>query len=313
MMKKPPAKAAILLMAHGAPKSLDDVPAFLAGMRGGRPFPEAAVREITERYRRIGGRSPLADFVTSIAGDLEKALQGGGFGATVYVGMKHGKPSIEEAVDAMLEDGHSSALALPLSPYQSSMTDEAYLKRARAAASKGTGLTLFSAPPWNAHPMLVGAYAEKLKAALAEVPPAAAGSALTLFCGHSLPASVVEEGDPYDEQLRLTAAAVAQEAGAKEWMLAYQSVPRGAEGEWLGPAAAELIELAGKGGMKAVVLHPIGFLIDCLETLYDDDVLYRGQVEGRKMSFVRVPTLNDDPIFVSALAAIIRAAFAPLS
>jgi ferrochelatase len=193
------------------------------------------------------------------------------------------------------------------------MTDEAYLERARAAASKGAGLTLFSPPPWNGHPMLIGAYAEKLKAALAEVPPAAAGSALTLFCGHSLPASIVEEGDPYDEQLRLTAAAVAQEAGAKEWMLAYQSVPQAAEGEWLGPAAGELIELAGKGGMKAVVLHPIGFLIDCLETLYDDDVLYRGQVESRKMSFVRVPTLNDDPIFVSALAAIIRAAFAPLS
>jgi len=312
MTAKETTKAAILLMAHGAPKSLDDVPAFLAGMRE-RPFSDAAVREIVERYRKIGGRSPLAGYVQSIARDMEKALQGGGFGAKVYIGMKHGKPSIEDAVSAIRQDGHASALALPLAPYQSSMTDEAYLSRARAAASDGKALSLFSPPPWSSHPMLVGAHAEKLKAAREQLPAEVRGSALILFSGHSLPESVVEEGDPYDEQLRLSAAAVAQEAGAMEWMMGYQSVPQGAQGGWLGPGVGELIEMAAKGGMKAVVLHPIGFLVDCLETLYDDDIVYGAQAEARGLTFARVQALNDDPIFVSALAALVRAAFAPLS
>ena len=312
MSANAPVKAAILLMAHGAPKNLEDVPSFLAGMRA-QPFSDAAVQEIAERYRKIGGRSPLAGHVRTIARELERALQGGGFGAKVYIGMKHGKPSIEDAVSAMREDAHASALALPLAPFQSSMTDEAYLSRARAAAAGPKPLALFSPPDWSAHPMLVGALSEKLKAALAQLPSTVKGSALVLFSGHSLPASVVEAGDPYDEQLRLSAAAVAQEAGVMEWMMGYQSAPGDAQGKWLGPAVGELIGMAAKGGMKAVVLQPIGYLVDCLETLYDDDVVYRDQAEGLGLAFARVPALNDDPIFVSALAALVRASFAPLS
>ncbi|MBI5242323.1 MAG: ferrochelatase [Elusimicrobia bacterium] len=313
-MANSPSKAAALLMAHGAPKDMEDVPAFLARIYGGRPATESALREAAERYERIGGRSPLMGVLTAVAGELEKALFGGGFGVKVYLGMRYSEPSIEAAVSQMLENGHTSALALPLSPYQSSMTDEAYLERARAAVSaKGASLALFSPPPWNAHPMLVGAFSERLRESFEQVPAPLKGKTLTLFTGHSLPQSVVDDGDPYAEQLSLSAAAVAQEAGVREFMMAYQSVPASAEGKWLGPDAGEILEMAAKGGIKAVLMHPIGFLIDCLETLYEDDIRYRAQAESRGMAFVRVPALNDDPLFVCALAAIIRSAFAPLS
>lgn len=313
-MAKSPSKAAVLLMAHGAPKGPEDVPAFLARVYGGRPVPESAAREAKERYERIGGRSPLMGFLTTVAGELEKALLGGGFGVKVYLGLRYSEPSIEAAVAEMIEDRHSCALALPLSPYQSSMTDEAYLDRAREAVrAKGSDIALFSPPPWNAHPMLVGAFSERLKESFQQVPAPLKGKTLTLFTGHSLPQSVVDDGDPYAEQLSLSAAAVAQEAGVREFMMAYQSLPKTAEGKWLGPEAGEILEMAAKGGIKAVLLHPIGFLIDCLETLYDDDILYREKAESRGIAFVRVPALNDDPLFVCALAAIIRSAFAPLS
>jgi ferrochelatase len=304
-------KAAVLMMAYGAPKNVSDVPVFLKGLLGPRAT-EPVLREMTERYRRIGGASPLVGTCAAVAEMLQTALRAGGFGVDVYLGMKHSEPGIESAVKAMVKDGHASALALPLAPYQSSMTDESYLEKARAAAA-GSGLTLFSPPPWNGHPMLTGAFAEKLKASYEEVPASLRGKTLTLFTGHSLPQSVVEDGDPYAEQLQLTAAAAAQEAGVAEWMLAYQSVPQGASGKWLGPAGDEIIDMAAKGGMGAVLLNPIGFLFDNLETLYDVDVLYKERAESKGLKFYRVPSLNDDPLFVCALAAITRSAFAPLS
>lgn len=306
------AKAAVLMMAYGAPKGLGEVPAFLQDLLGPRAG-EEAVQEVAERYRRIGGGSPLVATCTVVAEMLQTALRAGGFGVDVYLGMKHSEPSIRGAVQAMVKDGHSSALALPLAPYQSGMTDEAYLEKARAAAAEAGDLALFSPPPWNAHPMLTGAFAEKLKASYEEIPADLRRRTLTLFTGHSLPQSVVEDGDPYAEQLQLTAAAAAQEAGVSEWMLAYQSMPRNAQGKWLGPDAGEIIDMAAKGGMKAVLLDPVGFLFENLETLYDLDVVYRERAESRGLKFYRVPALNDDPLFVCALAAITRSAFAPLS
>ncbi|HAH07552.1 MAG TPA: ferrochelatase [Elusimicrobia bacterium] len=305
-------KAAVLMMAYGAPKSLEEVPAFLKSILGPRAT-EAVLKDLTERYRRIGGASPVVETCAAVAEMLQTALRAGGFGVDVYLGMKHSEPSIRGAIQAMAKDGHASALALPLAPYQSGMTDEAYLEKARAAAAEAGGLALFSPPPWNAHPMLTGAFAEKLKASFEEIPGDLRRRTLTLFTGHSLPQSVADDGDPYAEQLQLTAAATAQEAGVAEWMLAYQSVPQGAEGGWLGPDAGEIIDMAAKGGMKAVLLDPVGFLFENLETLYDLDVVYRERAERQGLKFYRVPALNDDPLFVCALAAITRSAFAPLS
>ncbi|MFA6030944.1 MAG: ferrochelatase [Elusimicrobiota bacterium] len=308
-----PTKAAVLLMGYGAPRGLDDVPAYLSEMRGDRSMPEPVVREVTERYRRIGGSSPLPAILERVRESLQESL-GGPY--DVYLGMRYGEPSLRSAVEGAVADGHANALALPLSPYQSRMTDEAYLEKARAcAAAAGGRLAFFPPPAWHAHPLLVRAYAERLRETLSAVPEANRGRTFVLFTAHSLPASIVEEGDPYAEQLRLTCAAVAQEAGISEWMLAYQSRPQSqAPGAaWLGPEAGELIDAAAGSGADTVVLDPVGFLADNLETLYDDDVLLRERAERKGLSFHRVAALNDDVTYIRALAAVVRASFAPLS
>lgn len=305
-------KAAVLLMGYGAPSGLDDVPAYLAAMRGGRPMPAAVVQEVVERYRRIGGGSPLPAILERVRAALFESLSGP---YEVYLGMRYGEPSLRSAVEALLADGHSHALALPLSPYQSRMTDEVYMEQARACvADVGGGLSLFPPPIWHAHPLLVRAYADRLREALDRLGVQRART-FVIFTAHSLPALIIEEGDLYVEQLRMSCAALAQEAGLSEWVLAFQSRPQSAETRtaWLGPEAGEIVDVAARSGAVGVLVDPIGFLADNLETLFDDDILLRERAERAGLAYHRVSALNDDPTFIRALAAIVRSSFAPLS
>ena len=229
-------RSAVLLMAYGAPRELSEIPAYLQDIRGGRPVSAELVREITRRYESIGGRSPLLDITRKQAEALEALLgKEGEFG--VYIGMRHSEPGIASAVEALLADGHRSVLALPLTPYQSRMSTGAYLERlTQAVAAKGVELDIRTPAPWNEDASLVSAFAGKVRAALERRPKAA-----VLFTAHSLPESILREGDPYAEQLLATARAVAAEAGVSSWRLAYQSRPvssgSGPAEPWLGPDA----------------------------------------------------------------------------
>lgn len=304
-----PVRAAVLLMASGGPSSPSEVPAYLASVLEGRRAPEELVRDFQERYRRIGGGSPMPKQLERLRGELAAAL-----GMDVYLAFKHCRPTIEEAVDRLLADKHAGALALALSPYQSRMTDEDYAARARAAAAaRKADIHLLPPPAWHAHPLLVDAYAVKLVQTLGSVPEELRQNTMLLFTAQSLPAGLVEDGDPYAEQLRITALSVAARAGVNEWMLAYQSPAAEPSGRRLGPSAAEIIDAAASSGAKAVVLDPIGFLAEELETLYDCDVLLKERAQEKGLEFFRVPALDDDPALVRALAAVVRASFAPLS
>ncbi|MFA6091918.1 MAG: ferrochelatase [Elusimicrobiota bacterium] len=311
-MKKPgppPVRAAVLLTAYGGPACLKDVPAYLASVREGRPVSEELLKEFMERYRRIGGGSPMTRTLQALCREFAAA-----FDADVYLGCKHCEPSIEQAVDRLIADGHRTVLCLPLSPYGSSMTDQDYQARARAAArARKADLAFLPPPSWHAHPLLIEAYADRLGRSLALVPEDLRSRTLTLFTAHSLPVSISEEGDPYAEELRITAVGVAARAGAQEWMLAYQSRPACAKGRWLGPDAGEVIARVAASGMKAVVLDPIGFLIENLETLYDCDIMFQEAARKAGLSFFRVPALDDSPYLVRALAAVARSVFVPLS
>lgn len=306
------APTAVLLLGFGGPDSLDAVGPFLERLLGRTP-PPGLVAAVTERYRLVGGRSPLPGIAAAQARALQARLNteapaGGPF--RVYVGMRCWRPFIAEAATRMVADGVARAVAVSLSPHRSRTTTDAYARDLEAALADLAAAPspppvprVTFAPDWYLHPLYLDALAERLEAGLAAFPAGARERVEVLFTAHSLPVEHVRGGDPYVDQLQATAEALAARAGLSRWRLAFQS--RGAGGgAWLGPQVEEVLEaIAGAGG-REVLVDPIGFVTDHLETLYDIDVLHRGQAARLGLRFERCACLNDAPGLIAALADI---------
>ncbi len=293
------ADTAVLLMAYGAASSLEDIPAYLEDIRGGRPADDKLVAEVRERYRRIGG-SPLLDITRAQASALQRKL-----GCRVYVGMRHSPPTILEAARKMKQEGVRQVVAMPLTPYFSALSSGAYFASLdRAARELGAGWRTAKVESWHLQPSLIEAFGLKIQEALRRIPQSERANVAVLFTAHSLPRRILKDNDPYPRQLSETVAAVARRAGLSDWRFAYQSQGRTPE-PWLGPEAGEILEQIASEGRKGVVLAPIGFISDHMETLYDDDILYRGKAEELGLRYVRAASLNDDPGLVAAMAAAI--------
>ena len=290
-------RVAVLLMAYGGPGSLDEVEPYLADVRGGRPTAPELVTEIKGRYARIGGRSPIRERTEAQARALERAL---GPVWPVYVGMRHWRPFIAETVERIVAERGRRVVAIVLAPHYSAMSVGAYEKKLLDAASGRLDLALVRS--WGDHPKFLEAVAERVKQALQHFP--APGAVQVLFTAHSLPERILAAGDPYADELRASAAAVARLALVGEWRFAYQSA--GATPEpWLGPeAGAVLTELAPT--RKNFLIVPIGFVSDHVEVLYDVDIAYRGLAERLGVRLERTDSLNDDPLLVAALADLAR-------
>ena len=288
---------AVLLMAYGGPGSLDEVEPYLADVRGGRPTAPELVTEIKGRYARIGGRSPIRERTEAQARALERAL---GPAWPVYVGMRHWHPFIAETVERIVAERGRRVVAIVLAPHFSTMSVGAYEKKLLDAASGRLDLALVRS--WGDHPKFLEAVAERVKQALQRFP--APGAVQVVFTAHSLPERILPAGDPYADELRTSAAAVARLALVDEWRFAYQSA--GATPEpWLGPEAGAVItELAPT--RKNFLIVPIGFVSDHVEVLYDVDVAYRGLAERLGARLERTDSLNDDPLLVAALADLAR-------
>lgn len=295
-------KTGVLLMAYGAAKSLEDIPAYLADIRHGRPADAALAAEIRSRYEAMGGKSPLPELTTKQGRALQAAL---GPSFEVGMGMRHSAPRIADALDELLRGGCATVVGLPLTPFASTLSTGAYFaKLEEAAAGLGASAKVRRAASFHDHPRLINAYADRARAQLSKF---GGRFPRVLFTAHSLPARIEKEGDPYPAQLRETAALVAKALDAEPWDFAYQSQGRTGEA-WLGPDAAQVLEGLAQDGVKSVLLSPIGFVCEHLETLYDDDVLYRGQAERLGMRFERAAALNDHPGFIDALADAVHAA-----
>jgi ferrochelatase len=289
---------AVLLLAHGTPESLDEMPEYLTRVRGGRPPSPELVEEMRGNYAAIGGRSPLTDITRAQAVALARELGGG---ARVYVGMRNWKPFIAEALAAAAADGVRDLVAVPMAPQYSTLSVGKYQEAVRQATPPGMRVRFVDS--WHDHPGLLGAFAEKLEDALRRAPGAA-----VVFTAHSLPERVVREGDPYSGQVAATAAGVAARARVADYRLAYQSAGRTPE-PWLGPSLDETLDDLGHAGAeRAVVVAPIGFVCDHTEILFDIDVAAAAAARRRGIALSRTASLNTSPAFIRALAGVVRAA-----
>jgi ferrochelatase len=295
-------------MAHGAPQTLSDVASFLTSVRGGRALLPQAVDAYRARYERIGGTSPLAATTRSVAVALGRALR-----EPVYLGTRHGSPSIAEALDRAAADGVQHLTAIALTPYAGPYAAGAY----RAAldqvlADRAAEPTVDFVRSWHQAPALIQGWVRSTAAALNRFRRAVRDRVHVVFSAHSVPVAPEEEEDPYPRQVTDTASRVAHALHLADdrWQVAYQSAPRRTGRPWLEPDLADVVAgLPARSDPNSVpqaLVVPIGFVIDNLETLYDLDVELTETAASLGVRLERAPALNDSPALIAALARAVR-------
>ena len=289
-------------MAYGGPDSLADVAPYLHDVRGGRPTPPELVAEVRERYRRIGGRSPLREITAAQAQALATELRTRGMAVELGVGMRHWQPRIGPAVAQMAARGVTAAVGVTMAPHYARRSVGEYQRLVQEACSTMPAAPRFAFVSHFAdHPRFAAAVARDLCRVRAELP--APDRARVLFSAHSLPEAWVGDGDPYVNQLRESAAAAAARAGLgpDQWRQCFQSA--GARpGAWLGPSLEEEVRAAARDGVAAVVVVPFGFVAEHVEVLFDIDLELRELGAALGVTVTRTPTLGTDPELVAVLA-----------
>lgn len=286
----------VLLVGFGGPESLDEVPEFVESVLGRTP-PEHVIPAVVDRYRIIGGGSPLPTTTRRQAVLVAEELTRRGHRANVLVGMLHARPTIDEAAARIMDDGVEDVSVLSLAPYRCEVSTDAY-EAAATDAFQGSRVRVRFGPDWNLAPSYLDALADMLSAALSGAPK----DTPVIFTAHSLPQRMIEQGDPYADQLADTAAAVARRVGVDDWHLAYQSVSGAAREPWLGPSVEEVMDRLAADGATTVMVDPIGFISDHVETLYDNDVEHHAHANRIGLDFHRCRCLNEHPRLIAALA-----------
>ena len=296
-------------MTYGSPATLDEVPAYLRNVRGGREPEEALVAEFCRRYRLIGG-SPLLRITCEQASLLQAELDGLGDGSSynVVVGMRFSPPLIADVVkQAAPELGY--VVGIIMSPQFSPIIMGGYVRTLQEAVASlhRDGLTLKIAEDWHLQPFFLEAVAQRVREALAHFPPDVSEQVPVLFTAHSMPKRVIEKEPDYVRQLKETAAAVARLVGLPEgrWLFCYQSAGHTPE-EWLKPDFADVMPGLRDAGYNHVLIAPVQFLADHLEVLYDIEIGARQQAELAGMKFARIESLNTSPLFIKALTAVVQ-------
>ncbi len=298
-----PSNTAVLLLAYGGPNSLEDVPAYLLDIRGGRETPQPLIDEITERYRLIGGRSPLLDITRSVANKLQRRIT-----LPVYVGMRHWQPYISDVIDQMDHDGVRHIVAICMAPHFSQLSIGKYRQNLdQAVAGRDMPVTFIES--WYTQPDYLWGLAGNVKRTLARWPESKRDDVLIIFTAHSLPQSILEVGDPYDRQIRETALLLAEELSLPEsgWLFSYQSAAR-TPVPWLGPQIEDLVVELAADGCRDLLIAPIGFIADHVEILYDIDIGVANIASSRGLHLERTPMLNDSPPLIDALASLAQGA-----
>ncbi|MDR3736201.1 MAG: ferrochelatase [Acidobacteriaceae bacterium] len=301
---------AILLLAHGTPDTLGEMPEYLSKVVGGRPMPQHVVEELQQRYAEIGLASepgpeppPLTRWTLRQAAMLHDLLR-----VPVYVGMRNWHPYIADTVAQMKADGVESATVICLAP-QTSRTSIGLYKRALATAIDGAFPVDFI-EGWASQPQLIAAFAQRLRAAWSAACTASGQKLPVLFTAHSVPCRTVqgEAPDAYAVEARHTAALVAaQLPEIEQWYFAFQSQGV-AGGPWIGPSVEDTLTALKQEGAPGIVLQPIGFVCDHVEVLYDIDIAFQKTAQDLGLPLWRAESLNDSPLLTEALAALAQQA-----
>ena len=305
-------KQAVLLLAHGTPETIDQIPEYLRNVVSGRPMPQQVVEEIQHRYALIG-RSPLTDLTLEQARLVESELAAQGEPVRVYVGMRNWRPYIPDVVKQMRSDGVEEAAVLCLAPQNSRTSVGLYERAVKAEAGS---LRIDFTRGWARDAGLADAFAERLRAAQAKISVETGAPVPVLFTAHSVPARTVEpqpetgqprewpvgSPDPYADDARATAQLVADRVPEiPRWWFAFQS--HGASGgPGIGPTFEETLDQIAAEGVKTLLLQPIGFLCDHVEILYDVDIAFREYAAKAGIRLERPESLNASPILATAMA-----------
>ncbi len=296
----------ILLMAYGTPATLDDVEPYYTHIRGGRPPTPAALENLCERYRKVGGRTPLLDLTTSVADQLQARLDAAAPGGyRVYVGMKHWHPFIGEVVPGIVVDGVREVIGVALAPHYSRYSLEGYRKYVNQALEKVQNpFALHFVESWQANPQFRQLIAGRIKETLAQFPAEVRDQVMVLFSAHSLPEKIRAAGDPYPEELRESAAGIADLLGLTDHRFCYQSA--GMTGEpWLGPDILDELEELHAEGVRHVLSAPFGFVAEHLEVLWDIDTEAQEKAADLGMTLRRIRMPNADPEFVKVIESVV--------
>lgn len=299
----------ILLLSFGGPDSLAAVEPFMTSIMGGRKPPAPLVERMVERYRLIGGKSPLPEVMRQQAQLIEQELNTERQTYRCYVGTLHWHPLIKDTLVNMVQDGVSEAVALSLSPYVAGVTNGAYTEAIESARAELDLPLKFTFPgSWYDHPLLIEALADNLSAALERFDPVSRSAVEIIFSAHSLPQAHIAGGDPYLTQLEGSIAALVAKTGLKNWQLAFQS-KGGGHGKWLGPEVEAVMDKLAAQGKKDVLVVPIGFTTDHIETLYDIDVAQKNHAAALGLNFQRAAALNTSAKFIHVLSDVALNAF----
>lgn len=292
----------VLVMAYGGPGNLDEAEPYLMDVRGGRPTAPEIIREVRERYRQIGGRSPIRERTQAQAAALEAALNANGRYFKSFVGMRHWQPHLKDALAEMADAGIARAVGLVMAPHYSRMSIGAYFKKVDEA---GSPIQIARIERWHLLPGYLDALADRVRAALRKFPAEARAEVPIIFTAHSLPQRIVEWGDPYPDELRATVAAVIERLGPHPHEFAFQSAALTSD-PWLGPDAGEVIARRAAGGEKNVLIAPIGFTCEHVEILYDVDIVLKRQAESLGLHLERIQMLDTAPAMIAGLAELAR-------
>ncbi len=300
-------KTAVILLAHGAPLRVQDIPKYLKNIRGGTNSSTAVIQEVASRYKQIGGRSPLLDITTAQAEALEAYLNQGEDAFKVYIGMRTWSPYIKDAVNQAVNDGAERIIALCLAPQYSRWSTERYEKAFNEAMGvwQSKKIEVQFITSWANQPLLIDAFVERYRAADVDLKAKGKKDVHTIFTVHSIPSDSVEMfGDPYVEEYGKTLQGILQQVDIPNWHQAYQSqgmipVP------WLEPSVEETLDKIAEAGSKAALVVPVGFVCDHIEILYDIDIAFKQYAFERDIELYRTESLNTSPLFIEALAGVV--------
>jgi len=300
-------KMGLLVMAYGTPYKEEDIERYYTHIRRGRKPDEESLQDLKDRYKAIGGISPLAKITQDQAKKLEKHLNEiqDDIEFKSYLGLKHIEPFVEDAVQAMHEDGIKEAVSIVLAPHFSTFSIQSYNKRAKDEAEKLGGPTITSIESWYKEPKFIDYWVKEVQKTYEAMTEEERKRAVLIVSAHSLPERIIQAGDPYPSQLQETADLIAEKAGITDYAVGWQSAGNTPE-PWLGPDVQDLTrDLYNEKGYRTFVYIPVGFVADHLEVLYDNDIECKVVTDELKARYYRPDMPNAKPDFIDCLATVV--------